>query len=43
MLLTMLCQEALNGSDDELRELAKMELPELEEKRKRWKKNSLNC
>jgi hypothetical protein len=30
-------KEALNGTDEELRELAKEELPALEEKRKRWK------
>lgn len=31
-------KEALNGSDDELRELAKMELPELEEKKEALEK-----
>ncbi|HRH48102.1 MAG TPA: peptide chain release factor 1 [Panacibacter sp.] len=31
-------KEALNGSDDELRELAKMELPELEEKKESLEK-----
>ena len=30
----MFAKEALNGSDEEMRELAKMELPELEEKKR---------
>lgn len=36
-------REALNGSDEEMRELAKLELPDAEEKRKRWRPPSARC
>lgn len=36
-------KEALNGDDEELRELAKEEVTGLEEKRRQWKAISANC
>ena len=35
-------KEGLNSNDEDMRELAKMELPELEEKKMPLKKNSPN-
>lgn len=34
-----LSKEALNSNDEDMRELAKMEMPELEEKKTDWKKS----
>jgi peptide chain release factor 1 len=36
-------KEALNGDDEELRELAKEELPQLGRKRNAWKAASARC
>lgn len=36
-------KEVLNGDDEEMRNLAKQELPGLEEKKMRWKKSSATC
>ena len=36
-------KEVLNGDDEEMREMAKLELPELERKRRSWKSSSAIC
>ena len=36
-------KEALNGDDEEMRELAKAELPLVEEKKGKWKQLSARC
>lgn len=36
-------REGLNGTDEEMRELAKSELPETEEKKKRWRPLYARC
>ena len=36
-------KEVLSGDDEEMRSLAKMELPALEEKKRSWKSNCATC